>query len=59
MQNEKILNFGANFEKYTPDNINMALLRFNALKEVFNREPLAIETPSSNVSKYFGVNVLS
>ena len=57
MQNEKILNFGANFEKYTPDNINMALLRFNALKEVFNREPLAIETPSSNVSKYFGVNV--
>ena len=35
----------------------MAELRFSALKEVFNREPVEIETPSKIVSEYYGVNV--
>ena len=35
----------------------MAELRFNALKELFTREPVEVETPSKNVSEYFGVNV--
>jgi glutamine synthetase len=35
----------------------MAELRFSALREVFNREPLKVETPSKNISDYFGVNV--
>jgi glutamine synthetase len=35
----------------------MAELRFSALKELFNREPVVSNTPDKNVSKYFGVNV--
>jgi glutamine synthetase len=35
----------------------MAELRFNALKELFTREPVKVETPSKNVSEYFGINV--
>ena len=35
----------------------MADLRFNALKEVFNREPVKVEKPSSNISDYFGKSV--
>ena len=35
----------------------MAELRFSALKEVFNREPIEVETPSKIVSEYYGVNV--
>ena len=35
----------------------MAELRFSALKEVFNREPVEPETPSKIVSEYYGVNV--
>jgi glutamine synthetase len=35
----------------------MAKLRFNALKEVFNRELIKVETPSKNISDYFGINV--
>jgi len=35
----------------------MAELRFSALKEVFNREPVEKETPSKSISKYFGENV--
>ncbi len=35
----------------------MAELRFSALKEVFNREPVEVETPSKIVSEYYGVNV--
>ena len=35
----------------------MAELRFSALRELFNREPVESEPPSKNVSKYFGMNV--
>jgi glutamine synthetase len=35
----------------------MAELRFNALKEVFNREPLKTIPPAKNISEYFGINV--
>jgi glutamine synthetase len=35
----------------------MAELRFNALKELFTREPVNVETPAKNVSEYFGINV--
>ncbi len=35
----------------------MAELRFSALREVFNREPVEVETPSKIVSEYYGVNV--
>lgn len=35
----------------------MAELRFSALREVFRREPVEIEVPAKNVSKYFGMNV--
>jgi|WetSurMetagenome_2_1015567.scaffolds.fasta_scaffold01066_7 glutamine synthetase len=35
----------------------MAELRFSALKEVFNREPLVTTPPSKDVSKYFNSNV--
>lgn len=35
----------------------MAELRFNALKEVFNREPVKSVPPSKNISDYFGENV--
>jgi len=35
----------------------MAELRFSALKEVFNREPVEVETPSKSISEYFGMNV--
>jgi glutamine synthetase len=37
----------------------MAELRFNALKEVFNREPVETTTPEKNVSKYFGIDVFN
>ena len=35
----------------------MAELRFSALREVFNREAIAVNTPSRVVSDYFGENV--
>ncbi len=35
----------------------MAELRFSALRELFNREPVVNKTPDKNVSKYFGINV--
>ena len=35
----------------------MAELRFSALKEVFNREPVEVNAPSEVISEYFGVNV--
>jgi glutamine synthetase len=35
----------------------MAELRFSALREVFNREPVEVITPSKVVSEYFGQNV--
>jgi len=35
----------------------MAELRFSALREVFNREPVEVTTPSKIVSEYFGQNV--
>ena len=35
----------------------MAELRFSALKEVFNRLPIEVTTPSKIVSEYFGENV--
>jgi glutamine synthetase len=37
----------------------MAELRFNALKEVFDRVPVKTETPAKNVSKYFGIDVFN
>lgn len=37
----------------------MAELRFNALKEVFKREPVLTEPPAKDVSKYFGSNVFN
>jgi glutamine synthetase len=35
----------------------MAELRFSALREVFNREPVEVITPSKVVSEYYGENV--
>lgn len=35
----------------------MAELRFSALREVFNREPIVVTTPSKIVSEYYGENV--
>jgi glutamine synthetase len=35
----------------------MAELRFSALREVFNREPVEVTTPSKIISEYFGENV--
>ncbi|MCJ7448298.1 MAG: glutamine synthetase III [Bacteroidales bacterium] len=35
----------------------MAELRFSALREVFNREPVTFETPSKIISEYFGADV--
>ncbi len=40
-------------EKFT----DMAELRFSALREVFNREPLETEIPAGNISAYFGDDV--
>ncbi len=37
----------------------MAELRFSALREVFNREPVKIETSSKIVSRYFGEDVFN
>ncbi|MBN2863775.1 MAG: glutamine synthetase III [Bacteroidales bacterium] len=37
----------------------MAELRFSALREVFNREPVRIETSSKVISKYFGEDVFN
>lgn len=37
----------------------MAKLRFSALMEVFNREPVITDPPARNVSKYFGENVFN
>lgn len=37
----------------------MAELRFSALQEVFNREPVKIETSSKVISKYFGEDVFN
>lgn len=36
---------------------DMAELRFSALREVFNREPLETEIPAGNISAYFGDDV--
>jgi glutamine synthetase len=35
----------------------MAELRFSALREVFNREPVEVITPSKIISEYYGENV--
>ncbi|HJX72234.1 MAG TPA: glutamine synthetase III [Bacteroidales bacterium] len=35
----------------------MAVIRFNALQEAFNRKPICVEPPSLLTSDYFGVNV--
>lgn len=35
----------------------MAYIRFTALKEVFARQPLIVESPSGKISEYFGCNV--
>jgi glutamine synthetase len=35
----------------------MAELRFSALKEVFNREPVEVKPPSDRISDYYGINV--
>jgi glutamine synthetase len=35
----------------------MAELRFSALREVFNREPVEFCAPAKTVSEYFGINV--
>ena len=35
----------------------MAVIRFNALQEVFTRKPIYVEPPSLLTSDYFGVNV--
>jgi len=35
----------------------MAELRFSALREVFNRKPLEVESPSPLMSEFFGTNV--
>ncbi len=37
----------------------MAELRFSALREVFSREPVEFETPSKNISKYYGSDVFN
>ncbi|HOW10830.1 MAG TPA: glutamine synthetase III [Bacteroidales bacterium] len=37
----------------------MAELRFSALKEVFNREPVVTQAPDKNISKYFGIDVFN
>jgi glutamine synthetase len=37
----------------------MAELRFSALREVFNREPVKIETSSKVISRYFGEDVFN
>lgn len=37
----------------------MAELRFSALREVFNREPVEISVPEKNISRYYGSNVFS
>ncbi len=37
----------------------MAELRFSALREVFNREPVNPDIPSSLISKYYGMNVFN
>jgi glutamine synthetase len=42
---------------FTKKIIQMAELRFNALKEVFNRKPIEVSTPSKNVSDFYGKNV--
>ncbi len=35
----------------------MAVIRFNALKEVFERKPVQVDPPSPLTSDYFGINV--
>lgn len=35
----------------------MAELRFNALREVFDRKPMKVIPPSKNISEFFGMNV--
>ncbi len=37
----------------------MAELRFSALREVFNREPVKFETSSKMISRYYGENVFN
>ncbi|HOS73103.1 MAG TPA: glutamine synthetase III, partial [Bacteroidales bacterium] len=37
----------------------MADLRFSALKEVIRREPVVVQTPAKDVSRYFGSNVFN
>jgi glutamine synthetase len=53
------LKYGGNIKKsiFLYKTIKMAELRFSALKEVFNREPVKNEFPSKNISEYFRVNV--
>jgi glutamine synthetase len=43
---------------YLQQNIEkMAELRFSALREVFERKPMVVDTPSKNISDFFGTNV--
>ncbi len=35
----------------------MAVIRFNALDELFNRKPMDIDYPKEKTSEYFGINV--
>jgi glutamine synthetase len=37
--------------------MKMAELRFSALREVFERKPMVVDTPSKNISDFFGTNV--
>jgi len=37
----------------------MAELRFSALREVFNSQPVEFETPSKNISRYYGSDVFN
>jgi len=56
------MNFFYTFASLNPKLITlkfkiMAYIRFEAIKEVFNRQPLVVEAPSGKVSDYYGCNV--
>lgn len=42
-----------------PHKIKPMTFRFEALKDVFHRQPLPVQTPSSKISDYFGENVFN
>ncbi|MCQ2226127.1 MAG: glutamine synthetase III [Paludibacteraceae bacterium] len=37
----------------------MAIMRFDALRELYRRRPLVVNTPSDRLSDYFGINVFT